>query len=131
MRVALLCLSWRALIPAGLAAVTAVCSTAPTDVPPEPQRILFIGNSLTAANDLPGMFRALAAAGHHPTPIVSGVVRPNYSQEDHWNEGAVLYGQSPRGLPGHLVLAGGATVDVDSSLAVLLWQAAQEVAGSR
>jgi len=42
-----------------------------------------------------------------------------------------LYRQSPRGLPGHLVLAGGSSVDVDSSLAVLLQQAAQEVAGSR
>jgi hypothetical protein len=252
MRLALLCRRWRALIPAGFAAVTAVCSTAPTELPPESLRILFIGNSLTAANNLPEMVRALAAAGHHPTPIVSSVVRPNYSLEDHWNEGAAqqairgghwqlvvlqqgpsalpesrvlliqyaerfdtviraaggttglymvwpdstrltafdsvaasyraaaesvagvlipagdawqavwrsdssvrlydldgfhpsvagtylvactfftkLYRQSPRGLPGHLVLAGGASVDVDSALAVMLQQAAQEVAGSR
>lgn len=116
MRLALLCLPWRALIPAGLAAVTAVCSTSPTNLPPEPQRILFVGNSLTAANDLPEMFRALAAAGHHPTPIVSRVLRPNFSLEDHWNEGAaqqaiksghwqlVVLQQGPSALPESRVL---------------------------
>jgi len=41
---------WPLVIPAGLAAVLAVCSTAPTEVPSDRLRILFIGNSLTAAN---------------------------------------------------------------------------------
>jgi hypothetical protein len=243
---------WPLVIPAGLAAVLAVCSTAPTEVPSDRLRILFIGNSLTAANNLPEMFGALAAAGQHPPPVVSAVLRGGYSLEDHWNEGAAqqairdghwqlvvlqqgpsalpdsrvlliqyaerfdtviraagattalymvwpdstrltafdsvaasyraaadtvagllipagdawqatwrrdssvrlydldgfhpsvagtylvactfftrLYRQSPRGLPGHLVLAGGAAVDVDSSLARILQQAAEEVAGSR
>jgi hypothetical protein len=237
---------------ASLAAVVAVCSTAPTAVPSDGLRILFIGNSLTAANDLPEMFRGLAAAGHHPAPVVSAVLRGGFSLEDHWNEGAAqqaiqsghwqlvvlqqgpsalpesrvlliryaerfdsviraagattvlymvwpdstrlaafdsvaasyraaadsvagvlipageawqaawrrdssvrlydldgfhpsvagtylvactfftrLYRQSPQGLPGHLVVAGGVSVDVDSSLAVVLQQAAEEVAGSR
>ena len=50
-------------------------------------RVLFIGNSLTAANDLPGMVSALidsAAAG----PIrVSTIAYPNYGLEDHWSTG--------------------------------------------
>jgi hypothetical protein len=33
---------------------------------PAPLRVLFIGNSYTAVNDLPGMFSLLAAAGGHP-----------------------------------------------------------------
>jgi len=52
-----------------------------------PLRVLFIGNSLTAANDLPGMVRALvdsAKAG----PIEVGVVAyPNFGLEDHWTTG--------------------------------------------
>ena len=40
-------------IPAGLAAVLVVCSTAPTALPSDRLRILFIGNSLTASDTLP------------------------------------------------------------------------------
>jgi hypothetical protein len=76
------------VVPAGLAAVLVVCGTAPTDVPSDRLRILFIGNSLTAANNLAEMFRALAAAGQRPPPEVSAVLRGGYSLEDRWNEGA-------------------------------------------
>jgi hypothetical protein len=37
-------------------------------------RVLFIGNSYTSVNDLPGMFAALAKAGGHP--IQTGMVAP-------------------------------------------------------
>lgn len=58
---------------------------------PAPQaasiRVLFIGNSLTGANDLPGQVRAIAqAAGAGPTETAA-VVRPGFSLEDHWTDG--------------------------------------------
>ena len=47
-------------------------------------RILFIGNSLTYANDLPRQVCALAeAAGQRA--ICASVARPDFSLEDHWN----------------------------------------------
>jgi hypothetical protein len=48
-------------------------------------RVLFIGNSLTYANDLPGMVQALAAGG--PPVDVSMVAGPNVSLDDHRTSG--------------------------------------------
>ncbi len=46
--------------------------------------VLFIGNSLTYSNDLPGVLAALIeAAGHGPAQIES-FASPNYGLEDHW-----------------------------------------------
>lgn len=70
------------------------CLTAPTgtsiNVPTGPgKRILFIGNSLTYVNDLPGMVAAIAdQAGD--TVQVRSVAFPDYALEDHWNEGTSL-----------------------------------------
>lgn len=50
-------------------------------------RVLFVGNSLTEFNDLPGMFRTLALAGGHPGPVIGSVLRSGYSLSDHWDEG--------------------------------------------
>lgn len=54
---------------------------------PSALRVLFIGNSLTGTNDLPGMVKALidsAAAG----PVsVATIAYPNYGLEDHWSTG--------------------------------------------
>jgi hypothetical protein len=48
-----------------------------------PLRVLFVGNSLTAANDLPAMVAALGARAG--TPIVYETRTPGgYSLEDHW-----------------------------------------------
>src|SRR5262245_48110577 len=50
--------------------------------------VLFIGNSLTFANDLPGMLRALVdSSGAGPVEIHS-VTAPNYSLGDHLETGA-------------------------------------------
>lgn len=52
---------------------------------PAPVRILFIGNSLTYANDLPAMVCAMArAAGKRA--VCESIAFPDYSLEDHWNE---------------------------------------------
>jgi hypothetical protein len=56
--------------------------------PAQPIRILFVGNSLTAANGLPSMVEALANARGTAVEITSVAVN-NFSLEDHWNEGRV------------------------------------------
>jgi len=51
--------------------------------------VLFIGNSLTAANDLPGMVQSLAeSAGTRLT--TAAVTRGGAALEDHWTDGAAL-----------------------------------------
>jgi hypothetical protein len=49
-------------------------------------RILFIGNSLTAANDLPAMVEAMSAAAGARVEW-QAVAKPDFSLEDHWNDG--------------------------------------------
>jgi len=82
-----------------VASVVAACSgsssgaTGASD--PEPPRgsltgdVLFVGNSLTAANDLPGMVQSLAeSAGIRLT--TAAVTRGGAALEDHWTDGAAL-----------------------------------------
>lgn len=76
---------------------------------PAPVRVLFIGNSLTAANDLPATVCALAqSAGRRA--ICESVARPDYGLEEHWNDGearraiargwdVVVLQQGPSALP--------------------------------
>jgi hypothetical protein len=54
------------------------------------QRVLFIGNSLTFANDLPGLVSALSNASAGPRIQCRSVAFPDFSLEDHWNRGAAL-----------------------------------------
>jgi hypothetical protein len=55
---------------------------------PEPGlRVLFIGNSLTYANDLPAIVQALSEAANNPRLVYKAITLPNYSLEDHWNQG--------------------------------------------
>jgi hypothetical protein len=51
----------------------------------QPIRILFIGNSLTYANDVPGTVCALARSTGKRV-VCDSVAKPDYSLEDHWNE---------------------------------------------
>jgi hypothetical protein len=82
---------------------------------PAPTRVLFIGNSLTTANDLAGMVQALGQAAHRP--VACRVVAFNdFSLEDHWARGAaqkaiaeggwafVVLQQGPSALPASEVL---------------------------
>ena len=52
---------------------------------PQPLRILFIGNSLTYANDLPALVCGLARSAGRQA-VCESVAKPDYSLEDHWNE---------------------------------------------
>jgi hypothetical protein len=53
---------------------------------PSPIRVLFIGNSLTYTNDLPGMVAAIGRAEGRPITI-EVVAKPDFSLEDHWQQG--------------------------------------------
>ncbi len=53
----------------------------------EPLSILFVGNSLTASNDLPAIFASVVEAAGHPRPITGALTVGGFSLEDHWNRG--------------------------------------------
>jgi hypothetical protein len=53
-------------------------------------RILFIGNSLTTANNLPALVEALARADGAVRIETRTVAFPDHSLEDHWNRGDAL-----------------------------------------
>ena len=48
-------------------------------------RVLFVGNSLTYTNDLPGIVTAFARADGQRAFESRTIAYPNYSLEDHWN----------------------------------------------
>src|SRR5512134_2367661 len=56
---------WTILILCALILFTPGCSPRSCSQDPECTRVLFIGNSYTFVNDLPGMFAGLAKAGGH------------------------------------------------------------------
>jgi hypothetical protein len=67
-------------------------------------RVLFIGNSYTQTNDLPGMLSRIAAtAGTPPTIEVAQVVQGSARLEDHWN-GGVAQQRIAEGTWTHVVL---------------------------
>jgi hypothetical protein len=82
-----------------------------------PLRVLFIGNSLTATNDVPALVEAIAKANGEQ--IVTGTIAyPNFSLEDHWQKGDakraiaeggwsfVVLQQGPSALPESRILLG-------------------------
>lgn len=90
------------LLAAALAAVLAS--------PPSPRaelRVLFVGNSLTEANDLPAMVERVARASGWTGQIeCARVTRAGFSLEDHWTEGEALR-RIRRGGWTHVVLQQG------------------------
>ena len=75
------------LLAAGLTACAASLTAVRRAPVTAPMRVLFIGNSLTAAHDLPAIFAALAAAGGHQRPITRTFTADGFSLEDHWKGG--------------------------------------------
>jgi hypothetical protein len=102
---------------AGLTVLWAIVASGPmsSSAASEAVRVLFIGNSLTTVNDVPGLVRQLAAVSdrtfHYRTVAFDG-----YSLEDHWNRGdarraiaeggwsIVVLQQGPSALPESRVL---------------------------
>ena len=71
-------------------ALLACASAAPTgpEIPENALRVLFIGNSLTYFNNLPAVVAAMAiATAQEKPPAFAMVAQPDYSLEDHWNDG--------------------------------------------
>jgi len=75
------------ILPVLLVAIASIAAMPPeVGAPPAPSRVLFIGNSLTAAHDLPGLVSSISRAARDPIESVS-VTFGNHSLEDHWNRG--------------------------------------------
>jgi hypothetical protein len=93
----------------------AVLCVASLSAAPAPLKVLFIGNSLTAANDVPALVESLAKANGQRLAART-VAYPNYSLEDHWQHGDarraiaeggwsfVVLQQGPSALPESRVL---------------------------
>ena len=64
--------------------LTSVAGTG--QAPGQSARVLFIGNSLTYANDLPGMVATLAKAAGRPIHVES-VALPDFGLAEHWHQG--------------------------------------------
>src|SRR5688500_13536618 len=59
--------------------------------PSTPLRVLFVGNSFTNRNDLPGLLETLAASGSPPRAVVTErVIENGASLRRHWNAGEAL-----------------------------------------
>jgi len=101
-----------------LAAVVALWGSScdrPRAAVADARRVLFVGNSLTAANDLPSMVQSLSAGGGARIECQT-IAFPGYSLEEHWNRGdaaraiasggwiAVVLQQGPSALPESRVL---------------------------
>ena len=79
----------RTLLVVGLALFTS-CSD-PTDLESqEAPRVLFIGNSLTYFNDMPGMLNSFLRASGRADAYVASAAYPNFGLPDHWTMGASM-----------------------------------------
>lgn len=70
------------------------CMAQRTVVPMPPTgpglHMLFVGNSLTYVNNLPGVLEAMADSGGRPLLETRMIAKPDYRLEDHWNDGEAL-----------------------------------------
>jgi hypothetical protein len=91
----------RSIVTVIVAALLASCGSsspaAPSLAPDPPRgaspvdgRVLFIGNSLTEANGLPGMVEALSRQGGGTPITTASVVVGGFSLEDPWTQGSAL-----------------------------------------
>lgn len=100
----------RGLLPLLLLGLLSCGSSGPPDLG-ESLSVLFIGNSLTYTENLPSLVEGLGRAADLDRVRVASVAKPDYSLEDHWNDGealdsidqggwdAVVLQQGPSSLP--------------------------------
>lgn len=81
-------MTMRRLFVATVLSMGVVVAAAPRS-PQDDLRVLFIGNSLTAMHDVPGLVERLTADGT-PRVRTSSVTRNDFSLDDHWQAGEAL-----------------------------------------
>jgi hypothetical protein len=75
--------------------------------------VLFIGNSLTYVNDVPGIVQALADSAHGDSLAVEMIAEPDLALIDHWNRGAALAEINRRTWDFVVLQQGPSSVDVN------------------
>src|SRR5689334_13015481 len=85
--------------------------------PVDELRVLFIGNSLTAANDMPHIVEAMARAARVPMQVAT-VTFPNHSLDDHWARGDARRAIDSRPWT-HVVLQQGPSALPESRVALI------------
>jgi len=83
-------------------------------------RILFIGNSLTYVNNLPGVVKALADGAGLPATQVESIAFPDYALEDHWNQGQARAAVGKDGWT-HVIMQQGPSALESSRVNLLQW----------
>lgn len=106
------------VIPAALALACGAPTPTGPELPDADVRILFVGNSLTAANNLPGLVATIALSAGHSV-AVHGFVGPNFSLEEHWRSGVA--DQIGRLRPDIVVLQQGPSSLRESRSHLLAW----------
>ena len=105
----MIALGWTGVVHYGPMLTRLLLAAALLVTQPNPTRLLFIGNSLTYANELPAMVCALARSAGRQA-ICESVAKPDYGLEEHWNDGearrviargwdVVVLQQGPSALP--------------------------------
>jgi len=84
----------------------------------KPLHVLFVGNSLTYTESIPEIVQRLATAGGQRM-FYDAWLQPNYSLEDHWNDG--LAREIERQKPDIVVLQQGPTSQPDSRVDLIYW----------
>ena len=104
-----------------LGAVSLAQASPPSAPPTSTLRVLFVGNSLTAANDLPGEVARLARATGRQ--IETGMVAyDGYALEDHWYQGDARKALET-GTWDAVVMQQGPSALLDSRIQLSLWAA--------
>jgi hypothetical protein len=100
----------RIAVSLGLSAILLGCASSAAAEDAAPVRVLFVGNSLTATNDLPARVAGLAAATGRRLDY-EAITFGGFNLEDHWNQGdaraalatgqwnVVIMQQGPSALP--------------------------------
>jgi hypothetical protein len=95
----------------------------------EGRRLLFIGNSLTSVNDLPGIVQALADSAGGDQLAVATVAGPDMALVDHWTDGTARREIARGGWELVVLQQGPSSVEANSdSLRIFTGRFATEIA---
>jgi hypothetical protein len=111
-----------ALFRALAVALLAACggATEPNRDPTATFRILFVGNSLTYTNDLPGLLDALADSAGVERTYVESVAYPGFALEDHWAQGDAV-AAIRRGGWTYVIMQQGPSALPESRVQLIAW----------